>query len=87
MTGKSPGLDLVGGSAFGVSDVPRGCGELGNGDELPPGPYRIGLTHWEGGFDGPPYTVQCGDGRAVAGHVPSRQIAQAIADALNRGTA
>jgi hypothetical protein len=81
---QQPGLDLVGGSAFGVSEVPRGLGELGDGDAMPNGPYQIGLTHWEGGFDGLPYTVCCGDGRAVAGHVPSRQIAQAIADALNR---
>jgi len=80
-----PGLDLVGRTAFGVPDVPRGIGELGDGDDMPAGPYRVGLTHEEGGFDGPPYTVCCGDGRAVAGHVPSRQIAQAIADALNRG--
>lgn len=77
------GLGLEGGAAFGVADAPRGIGELGDGDEMPAGPYRIGLTHWEGGFDGLPYTVCCGDGRAVAGHVPSREIAQAITDALN----
>jgi hypothetical protein len=62
-----------------MSDV---VGELGRGDALPPGPYSVGLTH---GMreDGPPWTVQCGDGRAVSGHVPSREIAVAIVEALN----
>jgi hypothetical protein len=31
----------------------------------------------------PPWTVVCGDGRAVAGHVPSAAIAGEIAMALN----
>ena len=31
-----------------------------------------------------PWTVQCGDGRAIAGHVQSREIADAIAAALNQ---
>jgi hypothetical protein len=77
-------LDLIGGNAYGVVDLPRGLGELGAGDALPAGTYTIGLTHEENGYSGPPWTVCCGDGRAIAGHVPSREIAQAIADALNR---
>lgn len=79
-----PTLNLAGGSAYGVVDQPRGQGELGAGDALPPGPYTIGLTHEEYGYSGPPWTVCCGDGRAIVGHVPSREIAQAIADVLNR---
>lgn len=80
------GLGLEGGSAFGVSEFPRGLGELGAGDPLPPGPYRVGLTHGEEG-DFPPWTICCADGRAIAGHVPSRECAEAIVAALNRGTA
>lgn len=57
-------------------------------DPLPPGPYSVGLTHWITGngevHDGPPFTVVCGDGRAVAGHVESRLCAEAVASALNR---
>lgn len=66
--------------------VPAGrvAGELGAGDEMPPGPYTVGMTYWEGFGEGPPWTVRCGDGRAVAGHVGSREIAEAIALALNR---
>lgn len=82
-----PSLDLAGGTAVdqsdGVSGLPPGKGELSRGDSLPAGPYGVGLTHTQRG-DEPPYTVTCGDGRAVAGHVPSREIAGAIAEALNR---
>lgn len=77
-----PRFALEGGSAFGVFDSPRGNGELGAGDELPAGPYRVGLTHNEWG-DSPPWTICCGDGRAVAGHIPSFECATAIAEALN----
>lgn len=52
-------LDLAGGSAYGVVDAPRGKGELGAGDVLPPGPYIVGLTHEEDGYSGPPWTVCC----------------------------
>lgn len=76
-------LELIGGSVFGVPEIPRGIGELGAGDPLPHGPYRVGLTHGEDG-DTPPWTVCCADGRAVAGHVPSLECAKAIADALNQ---
>lgn len=55
--------------------------ELGSTDSLPPGPYGVGLTHTSSG-DSLPFTVTCGDGRAVAGHVPSRHIAEAIVAAL-----
>lgn len=67
----------------------KASGELGDGDAMPPGPYSVGMTKVvatgksEQKFS-PPYTVLCGDGRAVAGHVPSREIAEAIVWALNR---
>lgn len=80
-----PGLDLVGGSAL-IPD-PLFHGELGAGDEMPPGLYSVGLTICEGpdgSYETIPWTVRCGDGRAVCGHVPSLAIAQAIADVLNR---
>ncbi len=57
-------------------------GELDSTATMPPGPYNIGLTHGPNG-DFPPYTVVCGDGRAVCGHVPSAAIAGEIAMALN----
>lgn len=79
------GLGLEGGSSI-IPD--RGKGELGAGDLMPPGPYSVGLTHWQSGdgelHDGPPWTVVCGDGRAIAGYIPSREIAEEIAAALNR---
>lgn len=43
---------------------------------LPPGPYRVGLTN---GL--PPYTVTCGDGRAIC-TAASLPIAYAIMAAL-----
>jgi hypothetical protein len=57
-------------------------GEFGAGDAMPAGPYSIGLTHGQR-FDSPPWTICCADGRAVAGHIPSREIAEAIVAALN----
>lgn len=59
-------------------------GELGTTDTPPPGPYSVGMTKGPHGETAPPWTVVCGDGRAIAGHVPSREIAQAIALAMNR---
>lgn len=59
-----------------------GKGEISATDPLPPGPYGIGLTHTQHG-DEPPYTVVCGDGRAIAGHVNSKACADAIAEAMN----
>lgn len=56
--------------------------ELTSHDTLPPGPYSVGLTHTQRG-DSPPWTVVCGTGQAVAGHIPSRAIAECIALALN----
>ena len=60
----------------------EGRGEFTSQDTMPPGPYKTGLTHSPAG-DGPPWTVVCGDGRAIAGHVPSRDIAEKIVIALN----
>ena len=68
---------------FGAVPVKRGLGEIARGDPLPPGPYAVGMTHTEHG-DEWPYTVVCGDGRAIAGHVNSKACAEAIVDALNR---
>lgn len=84
------GLVLEGGQALDPREGwfgDPGKGELGADATMPPGPFSAGLTRWQGGdnaiHEGPPHTARCGDGRAVAGHVPSRQIAEAIADALN----
>jgi hypothetical protein len=56
-------------------------------DDMPPGPYSVGVTYWWGGdgvaYHGQPFTVTCGDGRAIAGHVESRDCADKIAAALN----
>lgn len=56
-------------------------------DPMPPGPYSVGLTYWWGGdgicHQGPPWVIECGDGRCVAGHVESRECADAIVRALN----
>lgn len=67
---------------------------IAHGDPFPHGPYSVGLTQTlAGGGDpnnplrvtdrGPPYTIQAGDGRAIAGHIDSRASAYAIAAALN----
>lgn len=85
MTGQLD-LALAGGHAIDPSEGWRGeagKGELGSSDRLPPGPYSVGATIWQSG-EGPPWTVRCGDGRAVAGHIPSREIAETICAALNR---
>jgi hypothetical protein len=52
------------------------------GDPLPPGPYAVGLTHSPRG-DSRPFTLVCGDGRAIAGHIESRACADALAEAMN----
>jgi hypothetical protein len=79
-------LDLAGGSALIPDKYP--LGELGAGDPMPDGPYAVGLTKCETGggewYEGVPWTVTCGTGQAIAGHVPSVEIAEAIAEALNR---
>ena len=59
---------------------------LGRGDALPPGPFAVGLT-WDFGLKRltPPWTVSSvATGQAICGDVPSQEIAQAIAAALNR---
>lgn len=61
----------------------EGRPEIMRDDPMPTGPYSVGYTHWEGAGDGFPYTVRCGDGRAIAGQVNSLACAQAIVDALN----
>lgn len=78
------GLTLEGGAAL-IPD-PLFRGELGAGDPMPPGPYTVGLTKCEGPdswYETIPWTVRCGDGRAVAGHIPSLAIAEVVAAALN----
>lgn len=83
---RQQSFSLEGGSSIIPDRI--SSGELDAESTLPPGPYSAGMTHWISGdgesHEGIPYTVRCGDGRAVAGHVPSREIAEAIADALNR---
>ncbi|HYJ44045.1 MAG TPA: hypothetical protein VEW06_06275 [Xanthobacteraceae bacterium] len=61
-----------------------GRGEIARGDPMPDGPFRVGMMHGPNGALEWPYTVVCGDGRAIAGHVPSRECAEAIVDALNQ---
>ena len=57
---------------------------LASGDPLPAGPYSVGMT-WHMGVKAwqPPYTVRAANGRVIAGHIPSRLIAQLIATCLN----
>jgi hypothetical protein len=57
-------------------------GEIARDDPMPPGPYSVGMTHGPRG-DEWPYTIQCGDGRAIAGHIHSKACAEAIVLALN----
>lgn len=82
-----PMLDLAGDTdrepREGIADLPASKGEISRTDSMPPGPYGVGMTHTQRG-DEWPYTITCGDGRAIAGHVNSRACAQAIADVLNR---
>jgi len=69
-----------------IASASRSRGEIARGDPLPPGPYAVSMMHGPGGIREWPFTVVCGDGRAIAGHVPSRECAQAIVDALNHNT-
>jgi len=66
-----------------VSAQVRKLGEIARGDPMPPGPFSVGMMHGPNGALEWPFTIRCGDGRAIAGHVPSRECAQAIVDALN----
>lgn len=63
--------------------VSSGLVEIPADAAMPVGPYAVGLTLGPNGAS-PPYTVICGTGQAIAGHVASKACAQAIADALNR---
>ena len=57
---------------------------IGADDDLPAGPYAVGLTYdFQLKRFTPPHTVFCGDGRCIAGHIPSLDIAKKIAAALN----
>lgn len=82
---KQLGLGLDGGSANVATRPLRAS--LAIDDPFPPGPYSVGLTYWLGGdgedHQGHPLTIRSGDGRCVAGHIPSRDCAEAIALALN----
>lgn len=88
MMGRDPQLGLIldGGTSAAQHKRPLRA-ELSSFDPMPDGPYSVGLTYWLGGdgedHQGQPFTVLCGDGRAIAGSVPSREIAEAIAAALN----
>lgn len=57
---------------------------LGDGEPVPPGPYRVGMLFcFTLGRYVPPYTVVAGDGRTIAGHIDNPAAAAAIAAALN----
>ena len=57
---------------------------IGDGEPLPPRPFRLSMLF---DFDleayALPYSIVGGDGRTVAGHIPSLEIARAVRDALN----
>lgn len=58
---------------------------LGTGDPLPPGPFALSMLFDMGlGSYLLPYCVVGADGRTVAGHIPSLEIAKAVRDALNQ---
>lgn len=83
-------LGLEGGNApdpkEGVFGPPRVAASSAPAIRCRPAPTASASPHGPDG-DGPPWTLCCGDGRAVAGHVPSRECAEAIVEALNRGVA
>jgi hypothetical protein len=83
MTRRRPVAVDPGDDLFLPAERPAGPA-LSSQDGLPPGPYRVSKTRdlAAGGYC-EPFTVVAGDGRAVAGHVPSIAIARAIAQALN----
>lgn len=56
---------------------------IARNDLLPPGPYKIGMMRGPKGELEWPYTIECADGRAIAGHVNSKACADAIVAALN----
>jgi hypothetical protein len=65
-----------------MSDAAR-PGEIARNDPMPPGPFRVGMMHGPSGALEWPYTIVSADGRAIAGHVPSKACADAIVFALN----
>lgn len=63
---------------------PKGVA-LGAGDPLPPGPFALSLFYdMMLASHVLPFSVVGADGRTVAGHIPSLEIATAIRDALNQ---
>lgn len=79
-------FEPIGAPGEGISGLPKGRPCIARTDPLPPGPYSVGLTkiqHADGYYEGQPYTIVCGDGRAIAGHVDSAACAEAIARAMN----
>lgn len=60
-----------------------GLPSIARDDPMPPGPYSVGMTHGPRGEPEWPFTVVCGTGQAVAGHINSRACADAIVSALN----
>jgi hypothetical protein len=83
MTRRKPPARDSGDDIFMPAERPEGPA-LSAEDGLPAPPYRVSKTRdLAGGGWCEPFTVVAGDGRAVAGHVPSLEIARAIAFALN----
>jgi len=53
-------------------------------DDLPPGPYRLGMTYdFETEQYSRPFCIVAGDGRTIAGHIPSLAIARKLSALLN----
>lgn len=77
-------LNLFGGEFVLPEGGPRGPA-IGNGDPLPPGPYSLSMLYdIPGEYYLPPFSVVAGNGKTIAGHIPSLPIAKAVRDALNQ---
>lgn len=66
--------------------LPQGAwAELGTNDAVPPGPHAVSLSMTPAGWSQPFIVRSRQTGQALAGHVGSRDCAEAIAAALNGG--
>lgn len=77
-------MTMLFGEEFDLPPTGPGGPSFGTGDPLPPGPFALSmLFDFELGRHVVPYSVVGADGRTVAGHIPSLEIAKAVRDALN----
>jgi hypothetical protein len=77
-------LSLFGGEVFVLPEGGPQGPAVSADDGLPPGPYRLGLLYDYGAEAYmPPFSVVAGDGRTIAGHIPSLKIAVRVRDLLN----